>query len=65
MKEVKINNIPSVSEFYKLSGERFEKDHHPHSPKSTFEMSTIAVALFAGIWIIGLLWMTTMIFRWD
>lgn len=62
MKVVRTNTEP---EYYKLSGHQLEKDHHPHSPKTTFELSSIAVALFAGVWIIGLLWMATMIFRWN
>lgn len=65
MKQVKVNKVPSVSEFYKLSGERFEKDHHPHNPKTTFEMSTVAVGLLLSVWIFVLLFITTWVFRWN
>jgi len=62
MKVVKAN---TESEYYKLSGQRLEKDHHPHYPKTTFEMSSIAVALLVGLWILGLLFITTWVFRWN
>jgi hypothetical protein len=54
-------NTDNDRDFYKLSGNRLEKDHHPHSPKTTFEFSTVAIALFVAFWIGILMWLATMV----
>lgn len=65
--KVNVNPTPNTADndrdFYRLSGNRLEKDHHPHSPKTTFEFSTVAIALFVAFWIGILMWIATMVLK--